>query len=571
MGQFPLTSRWRFLLPTLAAVTVAALLVGCGSGAPPRPGLPAPVLPATAAPGLPAFPAPDAPPAAAAPQVARGASGSLHSLQGSAFSAQSAGSASYVLGASGSYVFSPQLGGGEPGPPAQHQAWALYRFDGLDVERPYQLDADVAVAGAVPGGDPAALQYYLAVANYTRGAWDWFGPFTDDARLTLNAPPAGGKPLVNERYIDAAGTLYACLLVDSQATPAKPGNPQGRAAAGLATLTVSAAASTYPTKPLFLPPQAWKTGSSVRLPRTARQASALQPGQFPVVSWTDVAETPVQVLSRTEQVRVYRQGPDDAAPLLAGTVAASAEKFTDPLDCAEDVPSARGGTTYRYLLQAVNQQGTATPAATPWFTVPILAPQGLQATQDLPGGIGTQVSWLASDGAVRYRIGRSLSADGSGAVELGTADAPALSYLDTTAPPGQYYWYFVRAEGQGDANPANGLEAGALSPLSSPAQGLRGYALSLHCATAGVAGSGSTGDPYQLSSGQTYQFTVTDQSGNTLTNFCAYSVEPAATASFTAPPGTLGAVQAGGGAFAVAASFSYQSFTWTATAQCMAN
>jgi hypothetical protein len=555
----------------LAAAFATLWLAAAGCSSAP-PALPSAGGAHAEAPGPPQFPGGGRDAPASSPALLRTASGTQLVLHGADFGTQSAGGGSYAPDASGKYVLAPALGGAEAGAAAQHQAWAIYRFDGLDAERPFELDTDASQAPAAPGGPPAALRYFVAVANYTRWNWDWFGPFNTDAQLTLNAAAKGAQPAVNERYINSTGTLYACIFVDSSGIAPEGSNTQGQAAVALSTVTVDAGTATVATKPLFLAPAGWKTGSSQRWPDAAKRSSALQPAQFPVVSWTNFTEDLLQYHAcQAETVRVYRQGPGDAAPLPVGEIAAGQAKFTDPLDCAGGVAAAQGGTTYRYLLQAVNAAGVTPPSATPYFTVPMLPPQGLQATQDLPGGTGTQVSWTASDGALRYRIGRSLTADASTAVEVGSADAPALSFLDTTAPPGQYFWYFVRAEGQGDGDAGNGLEAGALSALSAPAQGLRGYALTLRCTAAGVAGDGSAASPYQLSPGQSYSFQVKDQDGNDLTSFCVFSAAPAGTASFGNPPGTLSGVQAGAGAFSAQASFSYQSFTWSAVAHCVAD
>jgi cytochrome c peroxidase len=73
------------------------------------------------------------------------------------------------------------------------------------------------------------------------------------------------------------------------------------------------------------------------------------------------------------------------------------------------------------------------------------------------------IIWDAAEGASVYRVLRSTASDASTAVSLGTT--PAASFFDTSAVPGQTYFYWVRAE--------NGA---TVSALSQPDQGTRAIA-----------------------------------------------------------------------------------------------
>src|SRR5215208_6338949 len=76
------------------------------------------------------------------------------------------------------------------------------------------------------------------------------------------------------------------------------------------------------------------------------------------------------------------------------------------------------------------------------------------------------VTWDAVRGATSYRILRNTTNDSSTAVSLGTTAAGA--FFDTTVPPGQTFFYWVRAE--------NGSNVG---PLSQPDQGARAGGLTV--------------------------------------------------------------------------------------------
>jgi hypothetical protein len=495
------------------------------------------------------------------PEVLRGASSTEFGLTGSQTWQQSPQGDSYIPAAQPTaLVVSPEEGSVGTGAAALKTAWAIYRFDGLLDERPVQFVTDVALAGPSEGATPVALKYFVGVSDNSLLRWEWHGPFAADASVPLNSVD------LRQRMVDGAGTFFACIVVDSRGTTATPQNPQGRVAVQLSSVTVTGSANAVDTKPLFLEPSAMRIGSSLRGP--SKLASALQPSQFPVVDWILASETPQHLGSQASLVRVFRQGPGDPAPVLVAQLSAAAVRFRDPLDLDPGIPSAKGGATYTYSLQAVNAAGAAGLASADRITVPILAPQQLQATQNSPGGASTQVSWQASDGAVTYHVLRGTVADGTDAAEIGTTGTPTVTFADSTAVPAFQYWYFVWVEGSGDGNPANGREAGSVSVNSSPAQGLRGVVLSLGTS---AAGAGTQASPYLLTSGQSYQFQAADQQGTSRTNICSYSVEPPGAASFSGTPGLLSNIQAGAGDFTVTATLSYQGFVWTAVAYCRAS
>jgi cytochrome c peroxidase len=93
------------------------------------------------------------------------------------------------------------------------------------------------------------------------------------------------------------------------------------------------------------------------------------------------------------------------------------------------------------------------------------APTGVSAS-DNAYAAKVGVNWDAVRGATLYRVLRNTTGDPSTAVSLGTT--PAASFFDTTAVPGQTFFYWVRAE--------NGS---AVSALSQPDQGTRARAVNI--------------------------------------------------------------------------------------------
>ena len=96
-------------------------------------------------------------------------------------------------------------------------------------------------------------------------------------------------------------------------------------------------------------------------------------------------------------------------------------------------------------------------------SAPLGAPTNVSAS-DNAYATKVEVSWDAVEGASVYRVFRNATNDSSTATSLGTT--AAASFFDTTATPGQTFFYWVRAE--------NGA---TVSALSQPDQGTRAVAL----------------------------------------------------------------------------------------------
>ncbi len=106
--------------------------------------------------------------------------------------------------------------------------------------------------------------------------------------------------------------------------------------------------------------------------------------------------------------------------------------------------------------------------------VSLAAPTGVMAS-DTKYRDKVRVEWDAIRGATLYRIFRGTTSDPGTATDIG--NTPANTFLDTTATPGQTFFYWVRAENATTASPlsssdqgtrSNTAQQGPVAPLGPP-------------------------------------------------------------------------------------------------------
>lgn len=507
--------------------------------------------------GLPAFPPSDTPASAV-----RAVSDNTLAADGVDYAELVAGSTSYNDPAQpGALALVPA--GGEA------LAWARYSFADIITEKPLTATLTLDAALDAPGGTALPLRCWIGVGDYTQAYWEWHGPYTQagEAQLVLNAPADGETPARTDRYLSAAGTLQLLVVVDAaEQLPTPPDNPQGLCAALVKQVSVLTSLNYETNKPHYAAIESISCGAPAKAGATlVRGASFLQPAQFVYLAWTAVAPlSPADMRNTALDYLVYRQGLADPQPVQIGM--AVSPSFTDPLDLAEGIAEPTAGAQYVYFLRAENTAGVTPLARSAPVVIPMLPPDLVTATLDNQEGF-LRVSWSDVDGAVAYEIWRADTADSAQAEKLTRVTVFPATYLDNSALPGQVYWYFIKSEGAGDGNAANGLEPGALSDFSLGAQGLRRVLITVLCL--GVEGDGSSQVPFQLVSGNSYQFTAVDQLGIDLTAGVDWTVDPPATETFSlTTPGLLENVAAGAHPIFLLASYGLLEYSWSKSAQC---
>ncbi len=275
--------------------------------------------------------------------------------------------------------------------------------------------------------DEIPLSYYIGVADYTMGAWRWFGPFgQEDASVMVN----GGEML--DRYKSPADNCYICVLASngSKATSALPvegsiaGFPLGMNARRVSQdvedpggLTIERVVTTI------------KEGLTT-LPSIINGLQATTDTSGVNLSWDATTDANVDFY------KVFRDDLDlPDAPMLLQDVPIPTVTYTDT--------AGTPGKNYRYILQAHNSTGLGGSSlrnASRLIVSPIAT-----ASDDLTDRI--TVSWPASNGATGYSVLRADDISGT-PISIGQTDAATLSYDDTEPMPGVTKWYWIQALGE---------------------------------------------------------------------------------------------------------------------------
>jgi len=267
----------------------------------------------------------------------------------------------------------------------EHTAWAVYRFENLLGKRPQALN----VLGSVGGLEQ---QYYVGIANYTTGSWEWFGPSSlPEFQIDLHESYS--------RYVTALGNMYFLVITE--------GGDQ---------FTLDKSVLTY------------LEGDQQVLPGSPHELQASD-GTF-----SDKVHITWGAGEGATSYEVYRRvtGSDGEWTLLGTTVHTEFDDTT-----------AEAGTVYKYKARSHNDAGFSGYSNFDEGYRGDL-PQGGDCPTGLQASDGTytdkvRLEWSGTQGTM-YTVWRKQ--DGMGDfTEIGQSDG--LSFNDTTAVAGVTYIYKV--------------------------------------------------------------------------------------------------------------------------------
>ncbi|MCB1219479.1 MAG: hypothetical protein H7A35_10310 [Planctomycetales bacterium] len=270
----------------------------------------------------------------------------------------------------------------------QQTAWAWYTLGGLSIDRPVNLNVNVAPAAILPGGEEQPVSYYVGVSNYSTYRWQWFGPFDASTEIVLNSDAN------RERYVSGIDVpqMHAVILSSSEAGTALQIDSlevelkQGFKSTGYQT-----------TRPIKMQAQASNTLGD-------KSASSLSKEHYITLTWNFIPD-PLAPENEATTVRVNRRLVGDSVwqPIGDAKLGPISEQYIDFADNAQPFEGT-AGRTYEYFLGFFNIGGYNSSGIIS-EQIPLLQPHNLIAT---PSGNPHQITltWEKSSDATSYEIFR---------------------------------------------------------------------------------------------------------------------------------------------------------------------
>ena len=174
------------------------------------------------------------------------------------------------------------------------------------------------------------------------------------------------------------------------------------------------------------------------------------------------AELTWDAVAGATEYRIYSVGSDGTLTRIAEAVTITETTFT--------VTGLDNGTTYRYVVRAVNSAGiesgdSSEISATPALTIPPV-PKNLTAN---PADAQVTLSWAASNSADEYRVYRASTPDGTLVRIAEGTTITETSYIDTGLTNGTEYRYTVRAFNiRGESTDSNEVTARPVASTVAP-------------------------------------------------------------------------------------------------------
>lgn len=352
-------------------------------------------------------------------------------------------------------------------------AYVQYNVEKLTSSRPVKIDFKLDPYKPVGEDEPLPLNYYIGIANYTKFAWEWKGPYTDNDPTSFSI--LLNSKVLYDRYVDNIGTLHYVVITSIKDSPKL--SEKGQVGLSIISSTTTISPSYEPNNPHYVPIKSLYSGKKniptfsidsftetssvqnlnafVNPVEPVRASSALTSDQYITIEWDHVAAfNTTDKQNEASKYQIFRKGRNDKDFILIGEANAPRTSYQDPVDNfvkTPAIPDPVPGEIYQYCINAVTSKDLFCPKSSPNSVIPkILIPKGIKATI----GLETEISltWDETTGAVEYEIWASDMPKDPNIKLLDTMTAPPITgapvkYSDKVSPKGKLRYYRVKAIG----------------------------------------------------------------------------------------------------------------------------
>lgn len=340
-------------------------------------------------------------------------------------------------------------------------SYAQYTAQGFTGDRPVSISFNINPAKYEKTDTKSMpVSYMVGIANFTKYSWEWFGPYSSDALVTINDLKH------RDRYLSQLNNLHFIVTTFT--------NNQSTAPVGVSVVDIKCNVSptSLVTRPIYSKINYLHIGQNIVDP-TQKLSSAIAADQYVSLYWNHIL--PVKAEDAPTFYTVYIKSPGDAQPMQIGKVKAPTKtelvKFVVPTNvdsAVKDSVNAKleGGKTFEFALKSENTLGSSTISSLQSIYIPsILPPTEVIASSDKETGV--EIKWTKSINASGYKIYRDTQDN------LIDTVGDVSSYTDAKVVDNQIYTYWLKAinskpESSGFSPSTQGKKIPGKDPLEAP-------------------------------------------------------------------------------------------------------
>lgn len=312
-------------------------------------------------------------------------------------------------------------------------AYAQYAVQGFKSDRPVSITVNSNSAKYLTSDSKSMPVFYMVgVANFSKYSWEWFGPFSNDASVTINDLKH------RDRYLSPLNNLHIVITTYRKSGSS---NPVG---VSIVDLKCNVSSSALVTRPIYSKINYLHIGQNIVDP-SIKTTSTLSADQYISLYWNH--SIPTNVDDAATYYTVYMKAPGDIQPIQIGKLKAPATnellKFIIPTNVDSSVKDEvnkklEGSKTFQFAIKAENIIGSSIISQFSSILIPsVLPPTNNSASSDLDDGI--HLNWTKSTNATGYFIYRDKQDNWLYEVK------DVNSFIDTNVKDNQLYTYWIRS------------------------------------------------------------------------------------------------------------------------------